>query len=84
MNPSTTTLSSKNQITIPIEFVRELHLSPGAKFIVQKEGDHIVLIPRPEDIVDAIMGSTKNLYGKTPEEADQYIREERANYGEIA
>lgn len=40
-----TTLTSKNQITIPIEIIRSLGLSPRSKIFVEKDNDSIKIRP---------------------------------------
>lgn len=37
------TLSSKNQITLPVDIVRILDLKPGDKLVAELIDDHIVL-----------------------------------------
>ncbi|MBI2912055.1 MAG: AbrB/MazE/SpoVT family DNA-binding domain-containing protein, partial [Chloroflexi bacterium] len=46
-----TTLSSKNQITLPVAVVRALGLAPGDKLSVRIEDGHVVLRPQPRDWV---------------------------------
>lgn len=74
------TLSSKRQITIPVRIARELDLKAGMKLIVELEDDHLVLTPEPSSFTDTIVGSTKKLYGETPQDVDKYLHEERAWY----
>ena len=74
------TLSSKRQITIPASLAKQLELEAGMKLIVELGDDHLILTPQPENFTDALIGSTKNLYGETPEDVNKYLREERAWY----
>lgn len=74
------TLSSKNQITLPVAVVRRLDLKPGRKLRIRLEGDGVVLKPEPEDWVTYFQGSMKGVYGKTREEMDDYVRQERASW----
>src|SRR3990172_5401597 len=71
------TLSSKNQITLPVEIVRKLGLKPGDKIVAELMDDHVVLLPQPESWVDYFKGSLKGVYGSTKEEIDRYIAEVR-------
>jgi len=71
------TLSSKNQITLPAEMVRNLHLKGGAKLVIERIEDHIVLLPQPESWVDYFAGSLKGVWGNTKEEISRYIYEVR-------
>jgi AbrB family looped-hinge helix DNA binding protein len=58
----TTTLSSKGQIVLPRLARTKLHLSPGAKFTCEVQGDNIILKPqapkpkRRELVTDEITG----------------------------
>ncbi len=69
----TVTLSSKHQITLPMEVVRTLGLKPGDKLVAELIDDHVVLLPQPASWVDYFSGSTKGVYGSTVEEIDRYI-----------
>ncbi len=73
----TVTLSSKHQITLPIEVVRALGLKPGGKLVVELIDDHLVLLPQPESWAEYFKGSLKGVYGSTKEEVDRYIAEVR-------
>jgi len=77
---ATATLSSKNQITLPVAMVRRLGLKPGRRLMLRLEDDRIVLRPEPEDWVEYFRGSMKGVYGKTREEMDAYVRRERASW----
>ena len=73
----TITLSSKHQVTLPIDMVRQLGLQAGDKLIAELIDDHLVLLPQPESWTDYIVGSMKGIYGSTKEEIDRYIAEVR-------
>jgi antitoxin ChpS len=77
---ATATLSSKNQITLPVAMVRRLGLEPGRRLMLRLEDDRIVLRPEPEDWVEYLHGSMKGVYGNTREEMDAYVRRERASW----
>jgi antitoxin ChpS len=74
---SSVTISSKRQITIPIEIFRFLELKEGQKLLVEVEDDRIVMKPRPESMTKALMGSTRGLYGQKATEVDNYVEKER-------
>ncbi len=74
---SSVTISSKRQITIPIEIFRLLELKEGQKLIVEVENDRIIMKPRPESLSKALMGSTRGLYGRNASEVDEYVEKER-------
>ncbi|HXH21851.1 MAG TPA: AbrB/MazE/SpoVT family DNA-binding domain-containing protein [Dehalococcoidia bacterium] len=68
------TISSKNQITLPAHLLREMGLGPGDRLAVGREGNRLVLRPRPRDWVRHYAGSLSGLYGATRQEADAYIK----------
>ena len=76
-DPAMATISSKNQITLPAHLLRELGLNPGDRLAVAREGERLVLRPRPKDWVRHYAGSMRGVYGQTREEMDAYVRELR-------
>lgn len=75
-----TTISSKNQITLPAQLLRELGLGAGDRLVIRREGNRLVLRPRPKDWVEYYGGSLKGLYGETKEEMDAYVGELRSEW----
>jgi AbrB family looped-hinge helix DNA binding protein len=71
------TISSKNQITLPAQLLRELGIGPGDRLAVNREGNRLVLRARPKDWVAYHAGSLGDLYGRTPAEVDAYVKELR-------
>jgi antitoxin ChpS len=80
-DPALTTISSKNQITLPAQLLRELGLGAGDRLAISREGNRLILLPRPKDWVEYYGGSLRGLYGDTKEEEDAYIRELRKDAG---
>lgn len=78
--PALTTISSKNQITLPAHLLRELGLSAGDRLVVRREGNRLVLRPRPKDWVEYYGGSLRGLYGESHEEMDAYVKELRSEW----
>lgn len=78
-----TTISSKNQITIPARLLREMGLKPGDQLAVELDGLRLILHPRPKDWVSYTAGSMKGVYGETKEDIDAYIEELRGEWGEF-
>jgi AbrB family looped-hinge helix DNA binding protein len=79
--PVLSTISSKNQITLPARLLRELGIGPGDRVSIRKDGERLVLRPRPKEWADFYAGSVRS-YGNTKEEVDEYIRQERAGWDE--
>lgn len=71
------TLSSKGQVTIPVDILRRLGLKAGDKLIAELIDNRIILLPQPESWTDYFGGSLKGVYGSTVEEIDRYIAEVR-------
>jgi AbrB family looped-hinge helix DNA binding protein len=76
-DPALSTISSKNQITLPAQILREMGIGAGDRLAVTREGNRLILRPRPKDWVEYYGGSLRGLYGETKEEEDAYIRELR-------
>lgn len=74
------TISSKNQITLPSDIVKELGLKAGDKLAIELSNGRIVAIPEPKSWVDYVTGSGRGAYGGTREAVDRYVAEERAWY----
>jgi AbrB family looped-hinge helix DNA binding protein len=72
-----TTISAKNQITLPAQLLREIGIGPGDRLAISREGNRLVMRPRPRDWVEYHAGSLRGLYGDTPEEIEAYIKELR-------
>ena len=71
------TISSKNQITLPAHVLRQVGLGPGDRLAIAVEGSRLVLRARPKDWVQYHAGSLPNYYGQSREEIDAYVRELR-------
>jgi AbrB family looped-hinge helix DNA binding protein len=77
--PHVTTISSKNQITLPAQLLRELGLRPGDRLAVNREGSRLWLRARPRDWVRHYAGSLAGEYGGSREEIDGYLSGLRAD-----
>jgi AbrB family looped-hinge helix DNA binding protein len=71
------TISSKNQITLPAHILRELGLRAGDRLAVTREGSRLVLRARPRDWVKYHGGSLASTYGQSREQINGYFRELR-------
>src|SRR5688572_6734408 len=61
------TISSKNQITLPVQLLREMGVGPGDRLAVTLEAGRLVLRARPKDWVTHHAGSLRGLYGSAAE-----------------
>lgn len=76
---SQTTISSKNQITLPKSLLEELGLKPGAKLIVRPKDHQIILELRPKSLTKALKGLGKNAFKKLGG-GEAYLKRERAQW----
>jgi AbrB family looped-hinge helix DNA binding protein len=72
--PALSTISSKNQITLPARLLRELGLGSGDRLAISREGSRLVLRARPRDWVKYHAGSLAGAYGRSRREVDAYVR----------
>jgi AbrB family looped-hinge helix DNA binding protein len=73
-------VSSKRQITLPASIYKKLGIQPGQKLLLEVQGDKIILSPKTTSYTELLAGSLKNIYGRTPEEVNAYIRKERETW----
>lgn len=71
------TISSKNQITLPAHLLREMGIGAGDRLAVTLEGNRLILRPRPKDWVKYYGGSLKGVYGANASAIDAYLAELR-------
>ncbi len=78
----TVTVSSKNQVTIPVAILREVGISPGDRLAAAVVDGNIVLMKEPENWVLYLQGSMRGTYGDTKESIDRYVQRERDSWYE--
>jgi AbrB family looped-hinge helix DNA binding protein len=80
MTTKNVTVTTKNQITIPAEYVRSLHLAQGRVLRVELHGGTIVLTPQPAlgDTMRQFWGKHKAKRPLTDEEIKQAVRSRAA------
>ena len=74
------TISSKNQITLPVAALRKLNIRAGERLRAVIKGRSIQLLPHPISWVDYYAGIAAGLYGQTPENVETYLRESRGDW----
>jgi bifunctional DNA-binding transcriptional regulator/antitoxin component of YhaV-PrlF toxin-antitoxin module len=72
-----TTISSKNQITLPVHLLRQMGVGPGDRLAVALDGGRLVLRARPKDWVAHYAGSLRREWGGRTAEIEAEIREGR-------
>jgi bifunctional DNA-binding transcriptional regulator/antitoxin component of YhaV-PrlF toxin-antitoxin module len=58
-----TTITGKNQVSLPAQGVRRLGWAKGDRVIVQVQGDRMILWRRPESWVDYFAGKMGDVFG---------------------
>ena len=71
-------LSSKNQIVIPKEVRRRLHLGAGDELFVEIENGKVVMFPKPKSYGRYTLGLGREVWGRV--EASEYVKKERASW----
>ncbi len=73
-------VSSRYQIAIPSVVRRKLGIRTGDRLLVDVRGDHVILMPEPEDFARHLQGLHREVWeGEDPQE---YVRRERAAWQE--
>ena len=73
MEKQITTVSTKGQLVIPSQMRAQLGIRPGTRIAVALEGDHIVLYPVSDRLVD----ESKGMLAGGPSLVDDSQRERR-------
>jgi hypothetical protein len=75
-----TTITGKNQISLPVQAVRSLGWERGDRLLVEiLGGSMVVLMRRPESWTDALAGKLTGVFG-THDETLAYLEEERRTW----
>ena len=74
-----TTITGKNQISVPARAMRELGGQRGDRIVVKIFGDDILLMRRPEDWAEAFSGRMGDVFGDH-EDTLRYLDEERRSW----
>lgn len=59
----TSTISAKNQITIPVEALRGAGLEAGERVVARADGAGRVILQREHDVIGEFAGSLTGVYG---------------------
>ncbi len=60
----TTRISSKNQVTLPVDALKEAALAPGAVLVVKAAGPGRIVLERSDDPIERFAGMFTGLYPK--------------------
>ena len=72
------TISSRGYIVLPAKLRKEMNLHAGTRVLLTKMNDKIILQPVPS-FTEKLSGITRQSFGKTPHEVDDYIQMERGD-----
>ena len=73
---TTVKMSSKNQIVVPKEARERIGVGPGDELLVFAKRDRIIILRKPDGLLNYLAGSAKGIYG----DVDEYIRQERSSW----
>ena len=71
-------ISSRGYIVLPAKLRKEMNLHAGTRVLLTKMNDKIILQPVPS-FTEKLAGITRQSFGKTPKEVDDYIQMERGD-----
>jgi len=72
------TISSRGYIVLPAKMRKEMNLHAGTRILLTKMNDKIILQPVPS-FTEKLSGITRQSFGKTPQEVEEYIQMERGD-----
>ena len=78
MESVSVTISSRGYIVLPAKLRKEMNLNAGTRILLTKKNDKIILQP-VSSFAEKLSGITRQSYGKTPQEVDDYIQKERGD-----
>jgi bifunctional DNA-binding transcriptional regulator/antitoxin component of YhaV-PrlF toxin-antitoxin module len=79
-----TTITSKNQVSLPVSSLRQLGWQRGDHLLVQVIGDDmLVLMRRPENWTEAFSGKLGDVFGDH-DDTLAYLDGERASWGQTS
>ena len=72
------TISNRGYIVLPAKMRKEMNLHPGTRVLLTIMNDKIILQPIPS-FTEKLSGITRQSFGKTPQEVEDYIKMERGD-----
>ena len=76
MEATGVTISSRGYIVLPAKIRKEMNLKAGTRVLLTREDDKIIIQP-VFSFTETLAGITKQSCGKTPQEVEEFIDEER-------
>ena len=81
MNTAVVKLSERNQMVLPKIARQALGIEPGGRVLVVVQGQHVHLLPEPENWTDYIYGLGEDTWAALGG-GERFLREERASWEE--
>ena len=75
---STVCMDDKYHILVPATVRKQLNLHKGDRFILDIQGELIILLPEPASYTDRLAGLHRELWSNV--DGDQYLRGERDSW----
>ena len=75
------TVRPKNQLTLPEAIAKRLGIQPGDRLVITVDDEDPDRL-NVRRLRRSYYGILEGVYGKTPEEVAEYIRQERASWGD--
>jgi AbrB family looped-hinge helix DNA binding protein len=66
-----TRLSSKSQITLPVDYRRRLGVEPGEELLIDFEGDRVVLLKNTSSALDELRSLPSELWAGAADEVQR-------------
>lgn len=76
METITVHVSSRGYIVLPAPLRKALEIKPGAKMLLRREDDRLVLTP-VQSFTGKLAGLTQKSIGGTPQDVDRFIDQQR-------
>ena len=76
MKAITVKVSSRGYIVLPAPLRKALEIKPGGRMLLSRENDRLILTP-VHSFTDKLAGLTRQTIGRTPQEVDAFIDEQR-------
>ena len=73
-------ISSKNQIVIPKEIRKKLHINAGDELVLEMDNNRAVILPRPKKYSQYMLGLGSEVWQGI--DATEYVKNERKSWGE--
>ena len=78
MEATGVTISSRGYVVLPAKLRKEMNLKAGTRVLLMREDNKIILQP-VYSFTEKLSGITKQSFGKTPQDVEEFIEKERGD-----